>query len=194
MKKAAIYIRVSTDGQTTENQRRALVAVAKRAKWKIVEVYEDKGVSGAKARDQRPAFKRMTEAMTRREFDVVMAWSVDRLGRSLQDLLGFLGELHALGIDLYLDKQGMDTTTPAGRALFQMLGVFAEFERAMIQDRVKAGLDRARKEGKVLGRPVTEEKKKASVRALASQGMAMRAIAEKEGLGVGTVHRILASA
>jgi hypothetical protein len=81
-----------------------------------------------------------------------MAWSVDRLGRSLQDLVGFLGELHALGIDLFLHQQGLDTRTPAGKAMFQMLGVFAEFERAMIQERVRAGLARAR-EGKRLGRP-----------------------------------------
>ena len=89
----------------------------------------------------------------RREFDMVMAWSVDRLGGSLQDLVGFLSELHALKIDLFLRQQGLDTTTPAGKAMFQMMGVFAEFERAMIQERVRAGLVRARSEGKRLGRP-----------------------------------------
>src|SRR5262249_48612640 len=87
----------------------------------------------------------------RREFDMVMAWSVDRLGRSLQDLVGFLSELRALKIDLFLRQQGLDTTTPAGKAMFQMMGVFAEFERAMIQERVRAA--RARSEGKRLGRP-----------------------------------------
>src|SRR5262249_26009083 len=84
---------------------------------------------------------------------MVMAWSVDRLGRSLQDLIGFLSELHALKIDLFMRQQGLDTTTPAGKAMFQMMGVFAEFERAMIQERVRAGLARARGEGKRLGRP-----------------------------------------
>jgi DNA invertase Pin-like site-specific DNA recombinase len=84
---------------------------------------------------------------------MVMAWSVDRLGRSLQDLVGFLSELHALKIDLFLRQQGLDTTTPAGKAMFQMMGIFAEFERAMIQERVRAGLARARSEGKRLGRP-----------------------------------------
>jgi DNA invertase Pin-like site-specific DNA recombinase len=83
---------------------------------------------------------------------MVMAWSADRLGRSLQDLVGFLSELHALGIDLFLHQQGLDTTTPAGKAMFQMMGVFAEFERAIIQERVRAGLARAKSEGKRLGR------------------------------------------
>jgi DNA invertase Pin-like site-specific DNA recombinase len=106
-----------------------------------------------KGKDQRPAFDALCRDATKREFDMVMAWSVDRLGRSLQDLVGFLSELHALKIDLFLHQQGLDTTTPSGKAMFQMLGVFAEFERAMIKERVRAGLARARSEGKTLGRP-----------------------------------------
>src|SRR5215467_5922199 len=98
--------------------------------WQIVKVYKDHGISGAKGRNGRPAFDSLCKAAARREFDVVMAWSVDRLGRGLQDLVGFLSELHALGIDLFLHQQGFDTTTPAGKAMFQMLGVFAEFERS----------------------------------------------------------------
>src|SRR5206468_9344887 len=113
----------------------------------------DHGISGAKGRDKRPAFDKLCRDAARREFDIVMAWSVDRLGRSLQDLVGFLSELHALKIDLFLRQQGLDTTTPAGKAMFQMMGVFAEFERAMIAERVRAGLARARDEGKRLGRP-----------------------------------------
>src|SRR5215469_151914 len=111
--------------------------------WQIVKTFEDPGISGAKGRDQRPGFDALLKAVTRRQIDVVAAWSVDRLGRSLQDLVGFLGELNAAKCDLYLDKQAVDTTTPAGRALFQMLGVFAEFERSMIRERVQAGMDRA---------------------------------------------------
>jgi DNA invertase Pin-like site-specific DNA recombinase len=113
----------------------------------IVKVYRDHGISGAKGRDKRSAFDKLCRDAARREFDMVMAWSVDRLGRSLQDLVGFLSELHALKIDLFLRQQGLDTTTPAGKAMFQMMGVFAEFERAMIQERVRAGLARARSEG-----------------------------------------------
>src|SRR5215469_4343497 len=131
-KRVAIYLRVSTDGQTVENQRRDLVATAERHGWEIAEEFADAGISGAKGRDKRPAFDRMLKAATRREFDMVAAWSVDRLGRSLQDLVGFLGEIHGAGVDLYLHQQALDTGTPAGKAMFQMLGVFAEFERSVI--------------------------------------------------------------
>jgi len=144
MKRAAFYLRVSTVDQTTANQERELREIAERMECDVVKVYKDHGVSGAKGRDKRPAFDALCRSAARREFDIVMAWSVDRLGRSLQDLVGFLSELHALGIDLFLHQQGLDTTTPAGKAMFQMMGVFAEFERSMIQERVRAGLARAR--------------------------------------------------
>ena len=132
MKRAVLYLRVSTIDQTTANQERELREVADRAGWVVLKVYKDHGISGAKGRDKRPAFDALCKAAARREFDMVMAWSVDRLGRSLQDLIGFLGELHATGIDLFLKAQGLDTSTPAGKAMFQMMGVFAEFERSMI--------------------------------------------------------------
>ena len=149
--RVAIYSRVSTDHQTTENQGRELHAVADRMGWTVVKVYRDQGVSGAKSRENRPAFDALCKDASRRQFDLIAAWSVDRLGRSLQDLVGFLTEVHALGINLFLHQQGIDTTTPAGKALFQMMGVFAEFERAMIQERVRAGLERARAQGKRVG-------------------------------------------
>jgi DNA invertase Pin-like site-specific DNA recombinase len=142
-----------TTDQTTANQERELRQVAERAGREIVHVYKDHGISGAKGRDKRPAFDALHKAAARREFNVIMAWSVDRLGRSLQDLIGFLSEIHAAGVDLFLHQQGLDTTMPAGKALFQMMGVFAEFERSMIQERVCAGLARAKAEGKQLGRP-----------------------------------------
>ena len=126
----AIYSRVSTDHQTTENQERELHAIADRMGWTAVKVYRDQGVSGAKSRENRPAFDALCKDASRRQFDLIAAWSVDRLGRSLQDLVGFLTEVHALRINLFLHQQGIDTTTPAGKALFQMMGVFAEFERA----------------------------------------------------------------
>src|SRR3989475_11069279 len=153
MNRAVLYLRVSTIDQTTANQERELRLVAERTGWEVVKVYKDHGISGAKGRDKRPAFNALCRDATKRQFDMVMAWSVDRLGRSLQDLVGFLSELHALRIDLFLHQQGLDTTTPAGKAIFQMMGVFAEFERAIMQERVRAALARAKSEGKRLGRP-----------------------------------------
>ena len=163
----AIYSRVSTDHQTTENQERELQAIAERIGWTVVKVHKDQGVSGAKSRQDRPAFDALCKDASRRQFDLIAAWSVDRLGRSLQDLVGFLTEIHALGVNLFLHQQGVDTTTPAGKALFQMMGVFAEFERAMIQERVKAGLQRAKAQGKVLGRPPTQVEKVEAIKAVA---------------------------
>src|SRR5262245_57574600 len=125
-------------GQTTANQERELRQVADCMGWEIGKVYKDHGISGAKARDKRPAFNALCRDAAQRRFDIVMAWSGDRLGRSLQDLVGLLSELHALSIDLFLHQQRLDTTTPAGKAMFQMMGVFAEFERSMIQERVRA--------------------------------------------------------
>ena len=148
MRRVGIYLRVSTSGQTIENQRRELEAVAARSGWQVVQVYEDAGISGAKGRDKRPAFDRMLKDATARRIDMIAAWPVDRLGRSLQDLVGFLGELQAVGCHLYLHQQALDTTTPSGRAMFQMCGVFAEFELAMIVERVNAGFARARAEAR----------------------------------------------
>ena len=157
MKRVAIYLRVSTTQQTTANQERELSEIAERAGWQIVKVYKDHGISGSKGRDGRPAFDALCQAVTRRECDMIMAWSVDRLGRSLKDLVAFLGELRATGVDLFLKQQGIDTSTPAGKALFQMMGVFAEFEREMIAERVRAGMARAKEKGtesgKAIGRP-----------------------------------------
>jgi DNA invertase Pin-like site-specific DNA recombinase len=193
-KRAAIYIRVSTDGQTVDNQRLELEQAAKQAGWEIVDIYDDNGVSGAKSRENRGAFDRLCKDATRREFDVVMSWSVDRLGRSLQDLVGFLGELHAVGVDLYLHQQGIDTTTPAGKAMFQMMGVFAEFERSMIQERVKAGLNRAKAQGKTLGRPKVNKRIEEAILAARAEGTGKRKIAKQLGVGVSTVNRILSEA
>jgi DNA invertase Pin-like site-specific DNA recombinase len=190
--RAAIYLRVSTDEQTTENQRRQLLEVAELAKWNIVEIYEDAGISGTKGRDKRPAFDRLCKDATRRRFDIVAAWSVDRLGRSLQHLIEFLGEIHGAGVDLYLHQQGIDTSTPAGKAMFQMMGVFAEFERAMIVDRVHAGLDRAKAAGKTLGRPKIARDLAAEIAADLTAGVPLRKIARERGVGVSVVQRIRA--
>jgi len=192
-KRIAFYVRVSTDGQTVENQLRELRAVAERHGWESesILIFKDEGISGAKGRDKRPGFDSLCKGIARKEFDMVATWSVDRLGRSLQDLIGFLSELNAKGIDLYLHQQGIDTSTPSGKAMFQMLGVFAEFERAMIQERVKSGLARARANGKTLGRPQVSEEKKADILAFREQGKGIRWIATELKTGVGTVTRVL---
>ena len=191
-KRAAIYARVSTlNGQTPDNQLLQLRQTAERAGWEVVAEFVEEGVSGAKGRDKRPSFDELCKAATRREFDVVMAWSVDRLGRSLQHLVAFLSDLHGSGVDLYLHQQGVDTTTPGGNALFQTMGVFAEFERAMIQERVKAGLERAKAQGKKLGRPKVSAKKEQAIRDARAEGKGILKIAREIGVGTGTVQRVL---
>jgi DNA invertase Pin-like site-specific DNA recombinase len=193
MKRAVLYLRVSTIDQTTANQERELREVAARVGCEIVKVYKDHGISGAKGREKRPAFDALCRDAAQRKFDMVMAWSVDRLGRSLQDLVGFLSELHALRIDLFLQQQGLDTTTPAGKAMFQMMGVFAEFERAMIQERVRAGLRRAKDEGKQLGRPrIAPDLEERILAALKAPGRTegVRKIAARFGVNPSTVQRI----
>ncbi len=186
--KVGFYVRVSTDGQTVENQLRELRAVAKREKWKIVSVFRDDGISGAKGRDKRPGFNDLCKSVTQGKIDMVAAWSVDRLGRSLQDLATFLTELHAKDVDLYLHQQGLDTSTPAGRAMFGMMAVFAEFERAMIQERIKAGLARTDKKS---GRPRVSAKIEEAVREARAAGKGQLKISRELGIGVSTVRRIL---
>ena len=186
-KKVAIYARVSTDGQTVENQLLELRAVADRQGWTVVETFTDNGVSGAKGRDQRPAFDALCKGVARRDFDVVAAWSVDRLGRSLQHLVGFLEELRAKDVGLFLLQQGLDSATPAGRALFQMCGVFAEFERSMIQERIKAGMARTRKR---IGRPPVPPETITAVLDARGKGKTIREIAASLGVPRSTVGKI----
>lgn len=191
--KVALYARVSTDGQSPENQVRELIGVGQRLNWTVVETFIDHGISGAKGRDQRPAFDRVLRGVTRRDFDLVAAWSVDRLSRSLVDLMQFLQEIRGRGVGLYLHQQGLDTTTPAGRAMLQMLGVFAEFERALIQERVRAGLARARSQGKRLGRPPMTDELAGRIRRSLAQGNGIHKTARLLGCGVGTVQKVKAA-
>lgn len=189
-RRVALYLRVSTDDQTVANQERELREVADRAGWAITAVYKDEGVSGAKGRDRRPGLDAMLKDATRRQFDVIAAWSVDRLGRSLQDLVAMLSDIHAAGVDLYLHQQAIDTTTPGGKAMFQMMGVFAEFERAMIRDRVKAGMARAKASGKRLGKPAVSEAKIEAVKAELARGTGLVKAARLHGVGTYTAQRI----
>ena len=192
--RAAFYLRVSTTGQTTENQLRDLNAKARAAGWTVIGVYADEGISGARGRAHRPAFDRLLRDAAQGKVDIVAAWSVDRLGRSLTDLVGFLAELHALKVDLYLHQQAVDTTTLAGRALFGMLGVFAEFERGIIQERVRAGIARARDKGIKFGRPRVQDRVMADVLTLKAEGKSNRAIGRQLKIGEATVRRVIAEA
>jgi DNA invertase Pin-like site-specific DNA recombinase len=187
MKRAALYARVSTGGQTVENQLRELEAVAGRLGWEVVERFVDEGISGAKGRAERPALDRMLKAVIRGEVDVVAAWSVDRLGRSLQELVGILSELRERDVDLYLHQQGLDTATPLGRALYQTLGMFAELERAIIREHIKAGHTRAKAQGKRLSRPKTPLEIQERIRELRAQRYSFSRIAEEVGVSKSTV-------
>jgi DNA invertase Pin-like site-specific DNA recombinase len=190
-KRAALYVRVSTDDQTTANQERDLRLAAERSGWEVIALYSDAGIGGGKGRDQRPGYDRLLKGIARKEFDLVAAWSVDRLGRSLQHLVSFLCELKSKGVGLYLHQQGIDTTTPAGEAMFGMMSVFAQFEKAVIRERTLAGLRRAVANGKKLGRPKLSPKTVAAIRAaLADGNRSINRIATDLGVGCGTVHRI----
>ena len=177
-KRAALYVRVSTDTQTVENQIRELRQVAGRRGWDVVEVYSDAGISGAKGRNGRPRLDSMLKDASRRRFDIVMAWAIDRLGRSLSDLLDTIQHLEACGVDLYLDEQAIDTTTPMGKLVFQVTGAFAEFERTMIRQRVKAGLKRAVAQGVKLGRPKIDSTTERKVRKQLAKGVGILKVAK----------------
>ena len=153
--RVVIYGRVSTSEQTTDNQIFKLKEMVKINGWELVEIYVDEGISGTKGRDKRPEFDRLCKDMVRRRFNRILVWDVSRLSRSLQHLVDFLNDVSSLGINLYIHQSGLDTSTPSGRMMFQMVGVFSEFERSMISERVKLGLQRVVKQGKILGRPKT---------------------------------------
>jgi DNA invertase Pin-like site-specific DNA recombinase len=189
-KRAAIYVRVSTDKQTVENQLQALRQIAERRGWEVVAEYRDAGISGARGRDQRPGLDTLLKDAQRRRFDVVMAWAIDRVGRSLIDLLGTIAALEACGVDLYLDQQAIDTTTPAGKLMFQVCGAFAEFERSMIRQRVTAGLKRAVEQGKQLGRPKIAPALEKRILSHLRAGKGILKVARECGVGTGTVQRI----
>jgi DNA invertase Pin-like site-specific DNA recombinase len=189
-KRAAIYVRVSTDRQTVENQLRELRQIAERRGWEVVKEYDDAGISGSKGRNDRPGLDEMLKDAQRRRFDVVMAWAIDRLGRSLIDLLGTIQQLESCGVDLYLDQQAIDTTTPTGRLMFQITGAFAEFERSMIRQRIRAGLKRAVEAGKQLGRPKIDPALEKRIQTQLRAGKGILATAKALGVGTSTVQRI----
>lgn len=194
-RRVAIYARVSTASQTVENQFQELRAVAQRNNWQIVAELSDNGISGAKGRDQRPAFDELLKRATRREFDLVMVWAIDRLGRSIQHLVGFMNGMQSLNVDLYIHQQAIDTTTASGRMIFGIFSALGEYERELIRERIIAGQKRAKAEGVKIGRPSKmNEAVCSSVRMLKDKGVGIREIAKKLEIGVGTVYAVLRAA
>ena len=192
MKKVCLYCRVSTTHQTSENQLRELRVVAERMGYEIVSEFIDNGISGAKSRKDRPALDEMMKMATQRKFEVVMCWSIDRLGRSLQHLVEILNELQAMKIDLFFMQQGMDTTTPSGRMIFSVFGAIGEFERNLIRERVIAGQQRAKASGVHIGRPTKmNDGMRSAIKVMHQNGMSIRQIAKSCQVGIGTVYSVI---
>jgi DNA invertase Pin-like site-specific DNA recombinase len=191
-RRVAIYARVSTSSQTVENQFQELREVAKRNGWQIVAELSDSGISGAKGRDQRPAFDQLLKRATRREFDLIMVWAIDRLGRSIQHLVGFMNDILAMDVDLYVHQQAIDTTTPSGRMIFSIFSALGEYERELIRERIVAGQKRARAQGVKIGRPSKlNEAVRTSVKLLRDGGMGIKEISKRLEIGVGSVYGAL---
>ncbi len=191
--KACIYTRVSTVDQSTENQSRELLELAEKRGWTVVKEYTDHGISGGKGREARPGLNAMLKDADAGEFQIVLIWATDRLGRSLVNLIHTLQDLEAAKVGLYIHTQNLDTTTPAGRAMFGMLGVFAEFERSMIQGRIKAGLARVKEEGRrpgPKGIEVSDPARYRRVVELLAGGMRPWVVHKTTGTGHSTVLRI----
>jgi len=185
----AFYCRVSTadKNQTVENQLRDLRAVAQRQDWEIVATFLDEGISGAKGRDKRPGFDNLLKGVARRDFDLIACFSVCRIGRSLPDLIHFLGDIQSKSVDLYVHTQGLDTSTSSGRMMFSMLGVFAEFERAIHRERVLSGLRRTTKKS---GRKPMPQERLEAIRRSLEDGQGIRATARLHRASTTTVTTI----
>jgi DNA invertase Pin-like site-specific DNA recombinase len=191
-RKIAIYARVSTDKQTCENQLQELRATAERMGYTVVAEFVDSGISGMKTRQDRPALDSLMKSATQRKFDMIMCWSIDRLGRSLQNLVEILNEMQSMKIDMFFLQQGMDTTTPSGRMIFSVFGAIGEFERNLIRERVIAGQKRAVANGVKIGRPSKmNDGMKSAVKLLREKGMGIKQISKKLQIGVGTVYSVL---
>jgi len=193
--RAAIYARVSTsnNGQDPTLQTRELREYCERRGWSITSEYVDVGVSGSK--EKRPELNKLVTDAHRRRFDVVLVWKLDRFGRSLRHLVNSLAEMESLGIDFVSLRDNLDLTTPSGRLMFQVIGAMAEFERALIQERVKAGMRNARAKGKRIGRPpltqLTRETRTAIADCYANEETSLRALAKRFGTSLATVQRCI---
>ena len=190
--KAVIYSRVSTDKQTVDNQLKVLREVAEKKGLEVVREISDEGISGAKGRDEREGFNELIKGSIQKEWDIILVWDVSRLGRSLQHLVSFLDDIHSANCDLYIHQSGIDTTTASGKMMFQMTACFVEFERSMIRQRVIAGQQRAKSEGKHIGRKTNvNEGTVNAVQHLRANNVPIKQIAKDLHIGVGTVYKIM---
>ena len=190
--KVVIYCRVSTDKQTVDNQLKILKEVIDKHNWELIGIYKDEGISGSKGRDERKGFNLLYTDMMKRSFDRILVWDVSRIGRSLQHLITFLEDVKNTETHLYIHQSGLDTSTISGRMMFQMIGVFSEFEREMISERVKMGLKRVKEKGVKLGRKtVINGELVNKVNEYRDSGLSMRQISYEMGVSVGIVHKIL---
>ena len=193
MHKAVIYSRVSTlNGQNTDNQVRILREVAEKKGLEVVQELSDEGISGAKGRNERQGFDALIKGAIRKDFDIILCWDISRLGRSLKHLVSFLEDIQSAKCDLYIHQSGVDTTTASGKMMFQLLSVFSEFERSMIRERVIAGQQRAKSEGKHIGRKTNvNDAVITAVYQLRQNNVPIKKIATDLKIGVGTVYKIL---
>jgi DNA invertase Pin-like site-specific DNA recombinase len=192
-KRAAIYVRVSTVEQETDLQETELLEYCGRRGWESI-LYRDRGQSGAK--QDRPALNALLSDLRRRKVDVILVWSLDRLARSLRHLLMISEECRTLGVDLVSLRQNIDTTLPAGRLTFQILGAVAEFERELLRERVKAGMAQAKRSGKRIGRPALRRfgpKDIEQVRSLRAEGASVRKLAKDFGTTQWMISKLMAS-
>lgn len=190
--KAVIYSRVSTNDQTVDNQLKILREVAEKKGLEVVQEISDEGISGAKGRDEREGFNELIKGSIQKEWDIILVWDVSRLGRSLQHLVSFLDDIHSAKCDLYIHQSGLDTSTASGKMMFQMIGVFSEFERSMIRERVIAGQKRAKANGVKLGRKTNvNEGTLNAVKHLRENNVPIKRIAKDLHIGVGTVYKLL---
>ena len=189
----AVYVRVSTSGQTTENQLIELSEVCERNKWHITNVYNET-ISGTKGVDERAELNRLMQDASRKRFSKVVVWSVDRVGRSMKHLVNVLSQLKDLGCDIYSYKQAIDTSTTMGSSFFHMVGIFAELENNMRAERQKIGIKRALSQGVKFGRKdVIDEDKELAIVELRHKGKSIRYIANKIGISVGRTHQVCSS-
>ena len=191
-KKVVIYARVSTLDQTVDNQLIELRDHCSRMGWEIVKEYTDEGLSGTLFRDKRPALNALIKDGNRKKFDTVVCWDISRIGRSMKELILFLSDMKDRGIGICSVRQGFDTSTSMGEIMFQFVGILSSWEREMIRERTLAGLERAKPEGKILGRKkVTNDTMTAKIIELRNEKKSIREIVSEVGVSTATIHRQL---